>query len=136
MTVPQLRYAMFVQAHALADNRRTQWFVASPCDGYTNSGLVKGQARILKRAFSFGVTRTQWSTLTSSSMAAAADRVAADLRQYQALGFDVMRPVVIDLDEDDYQKVWANKKKAVTPYKALRHVDAQLKKYGQPLIAG
>ena len=121
-------FAVFLEARL--GEKRTQWMVFPPAaPGHGLEGPTDGRGRCIKRRLDHGGHRAKWDTKTAPAHSEIEKTVLDQLGQYASTGWTIMEPVVISLDEDDYQKAWAAGS-ADTPYKALRHVEAVTRKRG------
>lgn len=128
------RYAAFLEARK--GDQRAQWMLFPPLlDGYglQDETLSLGSMRFIKRKMDRPGHRAKWGTTARSTPLEIEAKLKLELDQYESVGWQIMEPIVIELEADDYMKVWENKDSVVTPYKALRHVEAVAKTRGYRL---
>lgn len=126
-------WAVFLEARN--GDKRTQWMLFPPRDSTLGATgpAPEGQGRVIKRAMVYKGHKAKWDTIRKPSQGLMAHELKSQLDQYEASGWVLLQPVLIALDEDDYQKVWERENDVSTPYKALRHVEAVTKKRGYRL---
>ncbi len=117
-------FAVFLEARQ--GQKRTQWFLFPP-------NLDDGRGRFIKRQLLHANHKAKWNTVEKHSYHAVGRKLGLELDQYESTDWVLVPPIVIQLEVDDFAKVWEKGEgngNVVTPYKALRHVNAQAKKRG------
>ncbi len=126
-------YAVFLEA--VNGQQRAQWMLFPPASfAFGVDHDPEGAQRFMKRRLDKPGHRAKWKTVQKTTSAGLEEKLRLELDQYESTGWIIRQPVVIRLEQDDYEKVWANKTDADTPYKALRHVEAVTKKRGYRLV--
>lgn len=126
-------YAAFFEA--VNGEQRTQWMLFPPAVfSYGAEHNPEGAQRFIKRRLEKAGHRAKWRTVQRRTDSSLREKLALELDQYESTGWIIRQPIVIRLEQDDYEKVWSNAEVASTPYKAIRHVEAVAKKRGYRLI--
>lgn len=112
--------------------QRVQWMLFPPCLAEHGATWAEGQGRFIKRRIEKAGHRAKWKTITKHSAEMAAYKLKSELAQYESTGWVLKQPILIVLEQDDYEKAWAGAE-TKTPYKSLRHVEAIALKRGYRL---
>lgn len=102
--------------------QRVQWMLFPPCQAEHGATWAEGNGRFIKRRIEKAGHRAKWKTITKPSASLAEHKLKSELEQYESTGWVLKQPILIVLEQDDYEKAWAGAE-ASTPYKAIRHVE-------------
>lgn len=128
-------YAVFIECRQ--GEQRAQWMLFPPA--LPHLGVEHdpaGAQRFIKRRMTKKGHRAKWSTTQRRTAEELEKKLHLELDQYESTEWVFVDPIVIELEFDDYLKVWEGQAAAATPYKALRHVEAVAKKRGYRLTEG
>ena len=129
-------FAVFLEAVRDSDKgqQRTQWLLFPPACANLGAELDEGWGRFLKRKIEKAGHRAKWSDFTRRDFGEVSGKAVLEMEQYASTGWEVRAPIVILMDQDDYQLAMTADASVPTPYKALRHVEAVAKKRGYRLV--
>lgn len=123
-------FAAFFEARR--GSSKTQWLLLPPSVKDLGSECPDGYGRFLRRALVPAKPKAAWTTLTKPLAEELNQKLKQELVQYESTDWNILDPVVIALELDDYALGWRSGN-ASTPQKALRHIEAQTKKRGYRL---
>lgn len=136
-------WAVFVEAYQPNTFFRTQWLFLPPrvvTDAASDLRLLRSAnssvavAGFIKRKIVRDKHKPKWERTLGDNHDIIADKLAADLLQYEGIGWVIRKPILLPMREDDYNGVWSPPNRVdqrsgfETPYTTLRWAENVLKR--------
>lgn len=129
-------YSMFVEAQftlSTGETLRKQWVLYPPAkQEYGASPTFKGEGCFMTRLFDANGKKPKWRFEIRRDKTASAD-VLRLIEEHTSVGWSVLPPVVAQMAEDDYRRVYGSSRTPSTPYKLLRAFERVTKTRGYRL---